>query len=219
MRAPRTVPSGGVRGAAVSGKGRDDVPKSLLRIAATLAAGILASSCATDMTTVTFRYGLELEDRDGPRLVDEEFLFRSGDRFRFVMETESEAYAYLFNRGSGERSYAQLLPPATERAEALRTGEEVTVPRDGWYRMDAVAGTERMVLVLSTAPVDELELLDESALRADAFDERLADLERIHRPESSRRRNVDGRVELVAGGPEEVLLVVVRMPLQHEANR
>ena len=202
---------------AIFGEGKDDVPKSLLRIAATLAAGILVAGCAT-RGVVTFRYGLEVEDHDGPQLVDEDFEFRSGDRFRFVVGTESVLYAYLFNRGSGEGSYTQLYPE-TERADALPTDREVTVPQDGWYRMDAVAGLERMVLVVATEPVDELEFLDERALRADAFDERLGDLERTYRPERFRRRRVDGRVELVAEGLEDIMLVAVRVPLEHEEER
>ena len=194
------------------------MPKSLSRIAAALlvAACVFAAGCAARTSVVTFRYGLELDDRDGPRLVQEDFAFRSGDRFRFVIESESPVYAWLFNRGSGEESYTQLLPSETARARPLPDDREVVVPRDGWYRMDADAGVEQLVLVVATEPVRELEFVDEEDLRASAFEQRLGDLERIYRPERFRRGRVDDRIELVAEGPDEAMAMVVRIPLEHE---
>ena len=183
---------------------------------AALLAVILVAGCATRMSVVTFRYGLELEDRDGTRFVQEDFAFRSGDRFRFVIESESSVYAYLFNRGTGERSYTQLYPLELGRARALPSGREVTIPPDSWYRLDAEAGVEQMVLVVAPELVDELDLGDEGDLGAAAFDERLGDMERTYRPERFRRRVVDDRVELVAEGPEGAMVMVVRISLEHE---
>ena len=194
----------------------EHVPKLLLRIAALLAAGVIVAGCASETTVMTIRYGLELEDRDGPRFVQEDFAFRSGDRFRFVIEAGSSVYAYLFHRGPGERSYMQLYPRERGRARALPADREATVPDDGWYRFDAEVGIEQMVLVVAPEPVDELELAGEGDLRAAVFDERLADLERVYRPERFRRRTVDDRVELVAQGGETGMAMVVRIPLAHE---
>ena len=194
------------------------MPKLLLRIAALLAAGVFVAGCATRMSVVTLRYGLELEGRDGPRFVQEGFAFRSGDRFRFVIAAESSVYAFLFNRGVGERSYTQLFPREIGRARELPNDREVTVPSDTWYRMDEEAGIEQMVLVVATERVDELESYDEDDLRAAAFEQWLGDVERTYRPERFRRRTVDERVELVAEGPEEAMVVVVRIPLQHEGS-
>ena len=184
-----------------------------------LAAGAVAAGCATGMNVVALRYGLELEDRDGPRFVQEDFAFRSGDRFRFVVESESSVYAYLFNRGEDERSYSQLYPRERGRARPLPDGDAVTIPRDGWYRMDDEAGVERLVLVVAAEPVDELDFVDEEDLRAPVFEERIGELERTYRPERFRRRRVDDQVELVAEGVEGTMVVVVRIPLRHEAGR
>ena len=183
---------------------------------AVLFAVILVAGCATRMSVVTFRYGLELEDRDGTRFVQEDFAFRSGDRFRFVIESESSVYVYLFNRGTGERSYTQLYPRELGRARALPSDREVTIPADNWYRLDAEAGVEQMVLVVAAEPVDELDLGDEGDLQTAAFDERLGEVERTYRPERFRRRMVDDRVELVAEGPEGAMVMVVRISLEHE---
>lgn len=215
---PARVVPGVVGRLAALGEGMDHVPKLLLRITALLAAGIILAGCATGMSVVTFRYGVELEDRDGPRFVQEDFAFRSGDRFRFVIEAESSVYAYLFNRGSGESSYTQLFPRELGRARSLPGDREITVPEDDWYRMDMEAGVEQLVFVVAPEPVDELELNDEEDLQATAFEERLAELERIYRPERFRRRTVDDRVELVAEGGETALVMVVRIPLEHGEN-
>ena len=182
-----------------------------------LVIGLFVAGCATTMSEVTFRYGLELEDRDGLRFVQEDFAFRSGDRFRFVIESQSsEVYAYLFNRGTGERSYTQLYPRELGRVRVLPSDSEITVPPDTWYRLDTEAGTEQMVLVVATAPVDELAFSDERELETASFEQRLGELERSYRPEGFRRRTVDDRVELVAEGPEDGFVMVVRIPLEHE---
>ena len=183
-----------------------------------LVAGLVAAGCAASMSEVTFRYGLELEDRDGLRFVQEDFAFRSGDRFRFVIQSESSVYAYLFNRGSGERSYTQLYPRELGRARLLPGDREITVPPDTWYRLDTEAGTEQMVLVVATEPVDELTFNDERELETAVFEQRLGELERGYRPERFRRRAVDDQVELVAEGPEDGFVMVVRIPLEHEEH-
>ena len=196
----------------------ESVPKLLLRIVGLLVAGVFVAGCATGMSVVTLRYGLELEDRDGGRFVQEDFAFRSGDRFRFVIESESSVYAYLFNRGAGEPSYSQLFPREPGRGRELPSDREVTVPPDSWYRMDEEAGVEQMVLVVATEPVDELEFYGEEDLRAAAFEQHLGNLERTYRPERFRRRAVDERVELLAEGPDGAMVMVVRIPLQHEES-
>ena len=87
--------------------------------------------------------------------------------------------------------------------------------------MDEVAGTELVVLVVATEPVDELEFYDEEDLLAATFERQLGDLERAHGPARFRRRVADERVELVAERPaeEEPMVIVVRIPLEHEDGR
>ena len=200
-------------------KGKNSVPKSLLGISVLLAAGILVAGCATGMSVVTLRYGFELEDRDGARFVQEDFAFRSGDRFRFVIASESSVYAYLFNRGTDEESYAQLYPRELGRARALPSDREVTIPPDSWYRLDAVAGVEQMVLVVATKPIAELDFGDERELEREGFDARLGDVERTYPPERFQRRIVDdNRVELTAEGLGDPVAVVVRISLQHRES-
>lgn len=172
---------------------------------------------APGMEVLEFSYGLELEDRDGPRPVTEDFPFRSGDRFRFTLEAKFPAYAYLFNRGAGEGSYTRLFPPDPSGGNPRRlpAGEVMAPPGDAWYRMDTEAGVEQMVLVVATAPLAELDVWDDD-LEAAAFEQQLGALEQAYRPLGFRRDRVGERVELVAEQGDDEVAMVVRIPLRHE---
>lgn len=174
-------------------------------------------SPAPGVGVLEFSYGLELEDRDGPRRVTEDFAFRSGDRFRFALEADFPAYAYLFNRGAGEEEYTRLFPPDPSD-RPLPAGEVTAPPGDAWYRMDTEAGIEQMVLVVATAPLAELDVRDDD-LAAAAFEQQLGALEQAYRPAGFRRNRVGERVELVAEQGDGEVAMVVRIPLRHEEER
>ena len=128
------------------------------------------------------------------------------------------AHAYLFNRSVVAQSYSLLFPVGgLDDPRALPTGRAVRAPLgDGWYRMDTEAGLEQVVLVVTTAPLSDLEV-ERPALAAAAFEQWLQALERAH----GRGLLVNGEagefVELTmerAAG--DVAAMVVRIPLQHE---
>lgn len=172
--------------------------------------------------TLVFRYGIELEDRGDLRRVAEDFPFRSGDRFRFVLESGFRAHFYLFNRGAGDRAYTRLFPrESADDRRALPREREVRVPPgDGWYRMDTEAGIEQLVLVVATAPLGELGMdLDDAGRDANVFEQHLGELERAYRPLRFGRAQAGDDVELVAERGEGETAVVVRIPLRHEADR
>ena len=172
----------------------------------------------SDVEVLTFRYGIELEDREGPRLVAADFPFRSGDRFRFVLDPGFAAHAYVFNRSVVARSYSLLFPVGgLDDPRALPTGRAVRAPLgDGWYRMDTEAGLEQVVLVVTTVPFSELRA-EGPDLSAAAFEQWLQALERSHGPGLLERSEAGELVELTlerAAG--EAAAMVVRIPLRHE---
>ena len=168
--------------------------------------------------TLVFRYGIELEDRGELRRVTEDFPFRSGDRFRFVMESGFRAHLYLFNRGSGDRTYTRLFPrDSADDRRALPPGREMRAPLgDGWYRMDTETGIEQLVLVVATAPLGELGIDLDAGRGANAFEQRLGELERAYRPLRLGRAQAGDDVELVAEHGVGETALVVRIPLRHE---
>ena len=168
--------------------------------------------------TLVFRYGIELEDRGELRRVTEDFPFRSGDRFRFILESGFPAHLYLFNRGAGDRTYTRLFPRiAADDRRALMRGRELRVPPgDSWYRMDAETGIEQVVLLVATAPLDELGMDLDAEPDANAFEQRLGELERAYRPSRFAREQAGDDVELVAERGVGETALVVRIPLRHE---
>ena len=172
----------------------------------------------SDVELLTFRYGIELEDREGPRLVAADFPFRSGDRFRFVLDPGFAAHAYLFNRSVVARSYSLLFPVGgLDDPRPLPTGRPVRAPLgNGWYRLDTEGGLEQVVLVVTTVPLSELQA-EGPDLAAAAFEQWLQALERSHGrgflDESETGELVELTLERAAG---EAAAMVVRIPLQHE---
>ena len=165
--------------------------------------------------TLVFRYGIELEDL---RRVTEDFPFRSGDGFRFVLESGFPAHVYLFNRGAGDRTYTRLFPRnAAEDRRGVPPGREIRAPSgDGWYRMDTETGTEQLVLVVTTAPLGDLGMDMDPDRDANAFEQRLEELERAYRPLRFGREQADDDVELVVDRGVGDTALVVRIPLRHE---
>lgn len=172
----------------------------------------------SDVELLTFRYGIELEDREGPRLVAADFPFRSGDRFRFAFDPGFAAHAYLFNRGVVARSYSLLFPAGgVDDPRPLPPGRVVRAPLgDRWYRMDTEAGLEQVVLVVTTAPLSDLEV-EQPAFAAAAFEQWLQALERAHGRGLLASSEVGGFVELtMESAAGDAAAMVVRIPLQHE---
>ena len=201
------------------------------RAAVTVAIGAAAAGCGAarggggdvpgpEDGTLVFRYAIELEDRGELRRVTEDFPFRSGDRFRFVVESGFPAHLYLFNRGAGDRTYTRLFPrDAADDRRALPRGREMRAPPgDGWYRMDTRTGIENLVLVVATAPLGELGMDLDADRDANAFEQRLGELERAYRPSRSGREQAGDDVELVADRGVGETALVVRIPLRHEVG-
>ena len=89
--------------------------------------------------------------------VDAETTFRSGDRIRFAFEPNVDGFLYVVQRGSTGR-WSVLLPhPEINDGRNAVTGfEEVTIPPEGWFRMDDNPGTEQVFVYLSREPIEAL---------------------------------------------------------------
>jgi uncharacterized protein DUF4384 len=201
------------------------------------AAGLLDSACSRPDTTKAAETGgsggvppatakaeekqidycLELDDPSGPRKVKESRQFRSGERFRFRFRPGFESHIYLLNRGPGENSWTVLFPnPRIEIKNPIHAGNIVTIPdKDtGWLRIDERKGNEHLVLIAATDPLEEFAVATGRVSRDD-FEDRIANIERLYRPASSRRFEDDQWVKLFAAGPSDKLAIVLSLPLLH----
>jgi hypothetical protein len=100
----------------------------------------------------------EAERRLAP--VTGDTVLRSGDRFKFFIQPETDCYIYLFYRGvRGEM--ALLFPYALDRFDgASRIGRAYYVPQgEDWFSLDENTGLERFYLMAATERLTELEAL------------------------------------------------------------
>ena len=108
----------------------------------------------------------------GAAEVDAETTFRSGDRIRFAFEPNVDGFLYVVQRGSSGR-WSVLLPhpEINEGRNAVTAFAEVTIPPEGWFRMDETPGREQVFVYLSRKPIEALPGGTEAVVTAHSTDE------------------------------------------------
>ncbi len=140
-------------------------------------------------------YTLELNRRGGPRQVADSYAFGPGDQFRLRLSVDFTAWAYLFNRASGDAVYAVLYPHTdAERGPLPPSERDVLLPADVWLTMDETPADEELVLVVADRPWELSE--DREAIPVAELDAALAGAEASFATRNWRRSEVDGRVRL-----------------------
>ncbi|MGH9773453.1 MAG: DUF4384 domain-containing protein [Candidatus Acidiferrales bacterium] len=101
-----------------------------------------------------FGYTLFLDDPAGPKRADPQTVFHSGDGVRLLIETNRDAYLYVFHQEGSEP--ATLLYPAQQ----LRSGENRVgahqpsfIPGSAWFQFDNNPGEEKLTLIVSEKPL------------------------------------------------------------------
>ena len=205
-------------------------------LAAAVSAGLVGSACSRGVSKTDDRKGegssvpqaaksaekqldycLEVEQQGQPVRVKETRTFRSGERFRFRFRPGFDSHIYLLNRGPGEDSWSVLFPNAKIAIKnPIHPGSIVTVPDDetGWLRIDNRQGNEHLVLIAATNPLEEFAIAS-GRISRDDFENKLANIERLYRPASSRRFEDEEWVKLFAAGRSENLAIVLNLPLLH----
>lgn len=167
---------------------------------------------------ITLAYAIELEGESGKlRTVADTFEFRSRDRFRILVRPQFAAYLYLYARGPGQGNYQLLFPDfQREAANPVPVKQQTVMPgKDAWLTMDAKKGLESVVLIAANGEIPQFNTTEKSIGR-DAFEERLAQVERGCRPVSSRRFVDREWVKLFAAKSGKPVAWIERLPLLHE---
>jgi serine/threonine protein kinase len=98
-----------------------------------------------------------------PFVLSGEMLFRNRDRIRLNIKDGRSGYLYIINEGpktgTNEASYNILFPsPAINAGSAqLSAGQEIQIPGQSWFELDAKEGAERVWVVWSANTLPELE--------------------------------------------------------------
>ncbi len=92
--------------------------------------------------------------------VDPENVFRSGDRIRIAVQVNDAGYLYVVHQGSS--GVWKVLFPSSEvdhGSNRVRPGQDYEIPPGGRFYFDEQAGVEKLFLVVSRRPVDDLDSL------------------------------------------------------------
>ena len=88
--------------------------------------------------------------------VNDNYAFRSGDKFRLRLRSNVNGYVYIFNEGTSQRKYMIFPDPRISGGQNYLTAfREYTVPSAGWFQFDNQPGTERMIFVQSLKPIQQ----------------------------------------------------------------
>jgi hypothetical protein len=92
-----------------------------------------------------------------------EMLFRNRDRIRINVKSPQAGHLYILNQGPqgdrGEPSYNILFPSSTtnDGSALLAADQQIQIPQQSWFELDAKEGTELVWLVWSESAIPELE--------------------------------------------------------------
>jgi len=127
-----------------------------------------ASDPAVKKPSLSLNYSLTVQSyNDGryknPFKLSGEMLFRNKDRVRLNIKSPQTGYLYILNESpkdeQGESSFNILFPSPTtnDGAARLSANQEIQIPQQSWFELDAKEGTELVWLVWSETAVSELE--------------------------------------------------------------
>lgn len=101
--------------------------------------------------------------------VDQDTVFRTGDRIRLGFESNIDGFLYVIQQGASGR-WSMLFPHpeiAGGRNDVTRFAE-VAIPPAGWFRFDDTSGTERVLVYLSREKVTALPGADGSVIKVES---------------------------------------------------
>lgn len=121
------------------------------------------------MTALEYTVLLRNENTETP--VDpEEYMFQLGDEIRLLVKPMTKMYIYILYEGaSGEQTC--LLPTEAEVAPLAKPGKPLRLPEDGYFQFSPPAGEEKLIVVGTKEPVEDL-----ASLAGAVFKKRESDL-------------------------------------------
>ncbi len=118
-------------------------------------------AAAVEDEPLSLRYSIQRRAEDGSvEEVDPETTFQSGDSIRLTVESSDEASLYIVTQGSSGK-WSVLFPSKQIAGGANRIDpfQTYVIPPGGWFSFDEKTGEERLFVMLSRQPVDDLEKL------------------------------------------------------------
>ncbi len=106
---------------------------------------------------LAFGYTLFLDGAGGPKRVSADRVFHSGERLRLLVETNADAYLYVFHQ-EGPGQPTMIFPDARIAGGENRVTahQPLDVPEGDWFVFDEHAGEERLTLLLADKPLPDV---------------------------------------------------------------
>jgi hypothetical protein len=108
--------------------------------------------------------------------VDPAQVFHSGDRVRFVFESNMDSFLYVAQQGSSGRWNVMFPAPGVNSGtNAVRAGTEYRLPDNGWFKFDETPGREQVFVVVSREPLSQMPGFRERVVRAETISAQVVD--------------------------------------------
>jgi len=120
---------------------------------------VLVTNLTEARPNIGIRYEItQLLDDCERASVDPGTVFKAGDRVRFSLESNTDGYLYIINRGtSGKWKYIFPHPMINSGNNSIQKGQKYTIPPQNWLQFDKNPGQEEIFIVLSRSKVDPFE--------------------------------------------------------------
>jgi hypothetical protein len=106
------------------------------------------------------RYTLRKKARDGTTDVPADTEFHSGDRIQLNVEVNDTGYLYIISQGTSGTWTAMFPSPEIENGDnRVQRGQVYTVPPGHVFTFSGKPGVERLFVIFSRQPVDEIDSL------------------------------------------------------------
>ena len=118
--------------------------------------------------------------------------FKSGDKVKFVYTTNTDCYAYWLSQGSSG-DYFILFPHAKGGMDnQVKKNEIYTIPVKGKFKFDDKKGVEKILVVLATERVPELdEAVKEAAAAGGKISSSAAPVKSVEKKQETKRKTRD----------------------------
>ena len=145
-----------------------------------------------DPTVISVKTTLELNRGGEKSTVLPSAEFKSGDKVKILYTPSVDAYVYWLSQGTSGKYYMLFPTPKTGTDNFVKKNEVHSIPTKGSFRFDDKQGTEKILLVLASEKIPELEkAAQEAAVSGGKVSASAADVNKISTKQENKRTTRD----------------------------
>jgi len=126
---------------------------------------IMRTRLPPGMISMALAYSVYVKEGDKETPVDPHaYTFRVGDKIVVRIKPDDDLYVYIFSEGPTGNLYL-LMPAEGEKPRLVEKGVEVSLPDDDTLEFREPAGAEKLLVVATYQPSEQVKLLAREAFR------------------------------------------------------